>query len=100
MGTIFANGPSIDPILVIIALQNLVVYPFLKILQIQIKTGFKRSHLILTNTLFHWIENKCLCTSHLYPRPPPTGIAVEWLGYGAVQVLFDCPHSAGEVRGL
>ena len=31
------------------------------------------------------------------PPPPPMGIGVE---YGAVQVLFDCPHSAGEVRGL
>ena len=40
---------------------------------------------------------KGLCTSHLYLRPPPTGIAV---GYGAVQVLFDCPRSTGELRGV
>ena len=40
-----------------------------------------------------------LCTSHLYAWPPPTGIAVEKPGLGAGQLLFDCPHSAGEVRG-
>ena len=33
------------------------------------------------------------------PPPPPTGMAVEQAGYGAVQVLFDCPHSAGKCGG-
>ena len=34
------------------------------------------------------------------PPPPPTGIASEQPGYSSVQVLFDCPHSVGEVQRL
>ena len=63
------------------------------------KLGFYWSKLLICRkrSLCRKRSFKGLCTSHLYPRPPPTGIAV---GYGAVQVLFDCPRSTGELRGF
>ena len=57
-------------------------------------------HLVLFALFIYTIFKEDNYTSHLYPRPPPTGIAVEYPGLVAGQLPFDCPRSAREVWGL